>query len=160
MEERGNIVVYYGEGRGKTSAALGTAVRAAGDGKTVYIIQFLKGQMNYEFLSRLEPEVKSFRFERSNCVFDDLTDEEKQDQKANIQNGLNFAKKVLVTGECDILILDEVLGLMPEKMATADQIVEVLKAKSPLTTVILTGRTLPDEIAEIANNILNIVPEK
>ncbi len=160
MGEKGIIQVYYGEGRGKTSAALGNAIRAAGDGKTVYIIQFLKGQMNSEFLSRLEPEIKNFRFERNNGDFDDLTDEEKQEQKANIQNGLNFAKKVLVTGECDILVLDEVLGLVPEQMATASQIVEILKAKSPSMNVILTGRVLSEEIAEIADNILNIVPEK
>lgn len=158
--EKGKIQVYYGEGRGKSSAALGNAIRGAGDGKCAYVVQFMKGQMNSEFLQKLEPEVKTFRFERCAEGFDALSEEEKQEQKMNIQNGLNFAKKVLVTGECDILVLDEVLGLVEEGMATVEQIVEVLRAKSLYTDVILTGRNCPMEIYDMAESVLNIVPEK
>lgn len=158
--EKGSIQVYYGEGRGKSSAALGNAIRGAGEGKSAYIVQFMKGQMNNDFLQRLEPEVKTFRFERCAEGFDALSEEEKQEQKINIQNGLNFAKKVLVTGECDILVLDEVLGLVGEEMATEVQILEILRAKSFYTEVILTGRNCPKVIYDMADNVLNIVPEK
>lgn len=158
--EKGRIQIYYGEGRGKSSAALGNAIRGAGDGKSAYVVQFMKGQLNSEFLKRLEPEVKVFRFERCAEGFDSLSEEEKQEQKMNIQNGLNFAKKALVTGECDVLVLDEVLGLVGEGMSTVEQIVEILRAKSLYTEVILTGRTCPKEIYEIADSVLNIVPEK
>ena len=135
--DKGIIQIYYGEGQGKTSAALGNAIRKASNGQSAYVVQFMKGQLDTEYLTRLEPEVKQ-----------------------NIQNGLNFAKKALVTGQCDMLVLDEVLGLVKEGMATEDQILEVLQAKSLYTDVILTGRDSLPRVFDMADNILNIVPEK
>lgn len=158
--DKGIIQIYYGEGQGKTSAALGNAIRKASNGQSAYVVQFMKGQLDTEYLTRLEPEVKVFRFERCSEGFDVLDEAEKQEQKQNIQNGLNFAKKALVTGQCDMLVLDEVLGLVKEGMATEDQILEVLQAKSLYTDVILTGRDSLPRVFDMADNILNIVPEK
>lgn len=158
--DKGSIQIYYGEGQGKTSAALGNAIRKASNGQSAYVVQFMKGQLDTEYLTRLEPEVKVFRFERCSEGFDALDEAEKQEQKQNIQNGLNFAKKALVTGQCDMLVLDEVLGLVKEGMATEDQILEVLQAKSLYTDVILTGRDSLPRVFDMADNILNIVPEK
>lgn len=158
--DKGIIQIYYGEGQGKTSAALGNAIRKASNGQGAYVVQFMKGQLDTEYLTRLEPEVKVFRFERCSEGFDALDEAEKQEQKQNIQNGLNFAKKALVTGQCDMLVLDEVLGLVKEGMATEDQILEVLQAKSLYTDVILTGRDSLPRVFDMADNILNIVPEK
>ena len=158
--DKGIIQIYYGEGQGKTSAALGNAIRKARNGQSAYVVQFMKGQLDTEYLTRLEPEVKVFRFERCSEGFDALDEAEKQEQKQNIQNGLNFAKKALVTGQCDMLVLDEVLGLVKEGMATEDQILEVLQAKSLYTDVILTGRDSLPRVFDMADNILNIVPEK
>lgn len=158
--DKGIIQIYYGEGQGKTSAALGNAIRKASNGQSAYVVQFMKGQLDTEYLTRLEPEVKVFHFERCSEGFDALDEAEKQEQKQNIQNGLNFAKKALVTGQCDMLVLDEVLGLVKEGMATEDQILEVLQAKSLYTDVILTGRDSLPRVFDMADNILNIVPEK
>ena len=158
--DKGIIQIYYGEGQGKTSAALGNAIRKASNGQSAYVVQFMKGQLDTEYLTRLEPEVKVFRFERCSEGFDALDEAEKQEQKQNIQNGLNFAKKALVTGQCDMLVLDEVLGLVKEGMATEDQILEDLQAKSLYTDVILTGRDSLPRVFDMADNILNIVPEK
>ena len=158
--DKGIIQIYYGEGQGKTSAALGNAIPKASNGQSAYVVQFMKGQLDTEYLTRLEPEVKVFRFERCSEGFDALDEAEKQEQKQNIQNGLNFAKKALVTGQCDMLVLDEVLGLVKEGMATEDQILEVLQAKSLYTDVILTGRDSLPRVFDMADNILNIVPEK
>ena len=158
--DKGIIRIYYGEGQGKTSAALGNAIRKASNGQSAYVVQFMKGQLDTEYLTRLEPEVKVFRFERCSEGFDALDEAEKQEQKQNIQNGLNFAKKALVTGQCDMLVLDEVVGLVKEGMATEDQILEVLQAKSLYTDVILTGRDSLPRVFDMADNILNIVPEK
>ena len=158
--DKGIIQIYYGEGQGKISAALGNAIRKASNGQSAYVVQFMKGQLDTEYLTRLEPEVKVFRFERCSEGFDALDEAEKQEQKQNIQNGLNFAKKALVTGQCDMLVLDEVLGLVKEGMATEDQILEVLQAKSLYTDVILTGRDSLPRVFDMADNILNIVPEK
>ena len=160
MEKNGVIQVYYGKGFGKSSAALGNAVREASHGKTVYFIQFLKGQIQSGYLSRLEPEVKTFRFESSLNGFDTLNDEEKQEEKANIRNGLNFAKKALSTGECDILVLDEIMGAVEEGVVTIDEVMDVLSSKGATTSVILTGRVLPEEIRQIADEVYDLVPEK
>ncbi len=157
--DKGIIQIYYGEGKGKTSAALGNAIRSSVDGKNTYFLQFLKGELNNELLQRLEPEVKVFRFERCHEAFEELSDEEKDEQKLNIQNGLSFAKKALTTGECSLLVMDEVLGLVDEGIATAEQIADVLKAKSVFTSIILTGRERVPQLIELADEVINLVPE-
>ena len=94
-------------------------------GKTVIMVQFLKGSMEtegMEIVKRLEPEFKLFRFEKSPIFFDQLSEEEKDEARINIRNGLNFAKKVLVTGECDILILDEILGILDEGIISLEEL--------------------------------------
>ncbi|MCR4999102.1 MAG: cob(I)yrinic acid a,c-diamide adenosyltransferase [Lachnospiraceae bacterium] len=158
--EKGIIQVYYGDGLGKSSAALGNVIRSVSGGATGYIIRFLKGQVDDEYLKKLEPEVKLFSFERSVGGFASLREEEKSDEKQNIINGLNFAKKVLTTGECDVLVLDEVLGIVDEGIVSVDELIAVLKERSVFTTVILTGRNLPEEIRAIADHVLRIDSEK
>lgn len=108
---KGHTMLFCGDGKGKSMAALGKAVLAASCGKSVMIIQFLKerGDENMEFFRRLEPEIKMFRFERSEKSYIDMNEEEREEEKMNIRNGLNFARKVLSTQSCDVLVLDEVL---------------------------------------------------
>ena len=105
----GCIYIYTGDGRGKSPAAIGRAVQAAVEGKRVVIIQFLKGKGlgDSDFLRRMEPEIKLFRFEKSDGNFVELPEEKKQEEIQNIRNGIGFAKKVLTTGECDLLILSD-----------------------------------------------------
>lgn len=158
----GNIQIYYGEGRGKSTAALGNAIHAAAEGKNVVIIQFLKEKLNEEltFLQRLEPEIKLFRFEKSEVSFDQLSEEEQMEEIINIKNGLNFAKKVLVTGECNVLVLDEILGVIDNHLIAKEAIKAVIDAKSEEVDLVLTGRVLDDELREYADEIYNIVSEK
>ena len=125
MMKDSTIQVICGPGKGKTASALGRGISALIHGKNVIMVQFLKGSMdsdNMEVLKRLEPEFKLFRFEKSPVVFDQLSEEEKEEARINIRNGLNFSKKVLVTGECDILILDEILGILDEGILTLEEL--------------------------------------
>ena len=94
------VTVYCGDITCKTTAALGYAIQSASQGENVIIIQFLKGKKEeeMEFLRRLEPEVRFFSFARSEKNFSELPEEEQQEEKMNIRNGFNFARKVLVTG--------------------------------------------------------------
>lgn len=112
-EEKGLTQIYCGPGKGKTSVAIGQAIRAVGYGKRAIVIQFLKGRATsrLDYLNAMEPEVRLFRFEKKDKFYEDLTDEEKKEENLNIRNGLNFARKVLLTEECDMLILDEILGV-------------------------------------------------
>ena len=156
----GSVRVYYGNGAGQSSAALGYALRAAADGKTAIIIQFLKAEVNYDYLSKLEPEIRIFRFERTKECFSELSEEDQEDEKRNIRNGVAFAKKVLSTGECDLLILDEILGALDEGIVPEEEVVSTLAQAGEGMEVILTGRALPDTIREEASFVYNIIPEK
>ena len=154
--EKGLVQVYGGEGHGKSAAALGRAIQVAGTGRDVVIINFLKKCQNEEFLKRLEPEIKTFRFEKSEEEFAQLSDERKQDEIYNIKNGLNFAKKVLTTGECGLLILDEVLGLIDNGIIPIEDLRHILDARSEDVDIILTGIRLNDDVCQLADEIYKI----
>lgn len=159
----GHVQIYYGAGRGKTNAALGNALRTAGKGKNVYVVQFLKGKGEDDirkYCNRLEPELKFFCFERAEGYYDELSAEEQEEEKINMKNGLNFAKKVLVTGECDMLILDEVLGLVDNQIVSVEDLKNLVQAKEDEVELIFTGRVLDDAIRPLADEIYNIVAEK
>ncbi len=154
--------VFCGKGDGKSSAALGKGLIGASNGKKVIMIQFLKAKIGNEiqFFSRLEPEIKLFRFEKSNEKFDSLSEEEKTEEIMNIKNGLNFAKKVLVTGECDILILDEVIGLVDEGILSIEELISVINEKSSEAVIYMTGMNLPEELAGYMDHISVIESKK
>lgn len=154
---KGLVTIFTGDGRGKTSAAIGRAVQAADEGKRVVIIQFLKGKglRGSEFVSRLEPEIKLFCFEKSDDSFSNLSEEQQKEECMNIRNGLNFAKKVLTTGECDLLILDEVLGLVENEIITSEELLNLIEAREE-TDIILTGIMLKDEICFKADEVSKI----
>ncbi|MCR5460014.1 MAG: cob(I)yrinic acid a,c-diamide adenosyltransferase [Acetatifactor sp.] len=154
---KGLVTIFTGEGRGKTSAAIGRAIQAADSGKRVVIIQFLKGKglKSSQFVKRLEPEVMLFCFEKSDQSFENLSEEQKQEECRNIRNGLNYAKKVLCTGECDLLILDEVLGLVENEIITVEELITLIDAREE-TSIILTGINLKDEICFKADEVSKI----
>lgn len=154
---RGIVHIYTGDGRGKSPAALGRAVQAAAAGEQVVIIQFLKGKglEDTEFVRRLEPEIKLFRFEKSDEFYEELPEEKKAEEDMNIRNGMNFAKKVLSTGECNLLILDEVLGLIEKNIISVEDVENLLNQRGE-TDVILTGISLNDEICSLADEVSKI----
>lgn len=157
---KGNIYIYAGEGHGKSSAAWGRAIQAAVEGKKVVIIQFLKGKSlsDAEFIRRLEPEIKLIQFEKSQENFEELSEVKKQDEIVNIRNGLNYAKKVLTVAECNLLVLDEVLGLVDKQIVSKGELMELLENRHE-TDVILTGVNLEDDIcfmADVVSKIENV----
>ena len=154
---KGLVYIYAGDGRGKSPAALGRAMQAALEGRSVVIIQFLKGEGvgNSGFLNRMEPEVKLFRFEKSDENYEKLSEEKKQAETVNIKNGMNFAKKVLATGECDLLILDEVLGLVEKGIVSVEELRGMLECRED-TSIIMTGVKLRDDICILADEVSRI----
>ena len=161
--KRGNVEVICGEGLGKTSLALGKGLSALMEHKRVIIIQFLKGcspKDEQEILERLEPDFKVFRFEKSNTFFEELSEEEKAEELINIRNGFNFARKVAATGECDVLILDEVLGLVEKGIVSAEEVHELLGEASDTTELIFTGIKLCPEMMDWADDVYQITALK
>lgn len=156
--EQGKIQIFTGDGHGKTPAAIGEALYAASEGKTVIVVQFLKANtfLNAEYMKRLEPEIKFFRFEKAAQDYRKLDAAAREEEKLNILNGLNFAKKVLSTGECDLLILDEVLGLMDVGIITVEELKNIISAKMEDATIIMTGIQLSDEVCVLADEVSKI----
>ena len=126
--------------------------------KTAIVIQFLKGRATSEvdYLSVLEPNVKLFRFEKKNKCYEDLTEEERQEENFNIRNGLNYAKKVLVTQECDMLILDEVLGAVEFGIISDEDVVNLIQAKDEEMEMILTGNVVTPKLKEAADRVVSL----
>lgn len=158
----GSIQVYYGDGRGKTTAALGLGIRAAGVGRQVIMVQFLKKKHSdtLDFLKKLEPDLQIFRFEKAACGYSDLTPKEQQDQMLNIRNAIGYSKKVLDTGQCDLLILDEIFGLVDYGIITIEELMHLISLKKDSVDLILTGRCLPDPVREVADCVYAIRREK
>lgn len=151
--EKGLIQVYTGNGKGKTTAALGQALRAVGDGLKVYMVQFLKtddtGELNT--VKKLYPDFQIFRFEKKRGFFWTLNDTEKAELKEDVECEFNFCKKVLDNHEVDILIMDEIMAVMTNGILPVEAVLEFLKNKPRDIEIILTGRNVPDEIADIAD---------
>lgn len=158
----GVVQIYYGEGRGKSTAAIGNAFQAATEGKSAIIIQFLKGKSEdrQAFYERLEPEIKYFNFAKAEIPFEELDEAKRMEETMNLKNGFNYGKKVVATGECDVIVLDELLGLIDQKVVSKDDIRDMLQSKPEDVTVICTGRILSDDLRELADEIYNIAPEK
>ncbi len=163
-EQHGYIQVYTGNGKGKTTASLGLAMRALGRCWKVLIIMFTKGGDNYG-------ELNSFR-ELSSEISENLTivqagldrviykDNKNEDDVKEIKKGWELAKKVIQNHECQLLILDEIniaidLGILDE-----DEVIEVLKNKPDEMEIVLTGRNAHPKIIELAHLVSKIEPVK
>lgn len=156
--ENGLIEVYYGTGKGKTTAAIGLGLRAIGHNYKVIMIQFLKNDTTGEcqVLKDLEPYFKVFHFEKRRGFTWQLTEEEKQDLRSETKNALKFASKVMDTGECDVLILDEILNSVELGFVQESDVCELMENKPDDIELVLTGRTLPACLAEKADYISRI----
>ncbi len=157
---RGYVQVYTGDGKGKTTAALGLALRAAGHGFGTYFGQFLKGQPSGEILAarKLSPLITIEQFGRKKFlkVTEDFVEEDYRLAEA----GLKKCLKAMLSGEYLIVVLDEVnvainLGLLPEK-----KVLEFLDRKPEDVEIILTGRCAPESILARADLVTEMVCRK
>lgn len=152
------IRAFYGQGKGKTSAAVGQALREAEEGEHITIIQFLKGKAAAEFriLDKLEPDVQFFRFDQSESSYCELSLQEREEEKQNIRNGFNFAKKVIETGESDVIILDELLGLIDLGIIQIKDVEELLRLDGDYKRLFITGNNLAEELVPYIDVICEI----
>lgn len=161
MQRTGLIHVYTGDGKGKTTASVGLGIRAAGRAFKVVMVQFLKSSNTGEL--KIIDEIENFqvhRFERPRGFFWTLTEIEKEELQEDINKAIDFVKERLELGDCDMLILDEVMGSLKNNLIDVDLLVDMLKNKSTHMEVVLTGRNVPDKIVEIADYVSEINPIK
>lgn len=148
--DKGLVQVYTGNGKGKTSAAFGAALRAVGQGMKVYIIQFIKGGFDYGELHSVKhlPNLKLTAFGRGRFITE-ATPPKEDLQKA--REGFELAEKVVDSGEYDIVVLDEINVVINLKMISVDKVVKLVKSKPKHVELILTGRNAPAQIIEVAD---------
>lgn len=157
--KNGCVEVIYGAGTGKTTLAMGKGIMALMEQKSVIMIQFLKGNQkkeNQDALKNLEPGFKMFSFEKADAFFEDLSMEEKAEELLNIKNGFNFARKVVATGECDLMILDEVLGIIDQNIVEMSDFEKMLSLKGEEMSLILTGKVFPEKLKPFVDTIYSI----
>ena len=154
------IHIFCGVGMGKTSAALGKGFREASGGKSVVVIRFLKKKHTCEreeFFKQLEPQIRLFRFEKFPQNYESLTEQEKEEENLNIKNGLNLARKVIQTEECDVLILDEILGLTDRGIVTAEELKKLIDMVGDETELYLTGNCRCEELWPYVDEVTEMV---
>ncbi len=153
------IQIYTGDGKGKTTAALGLALRAIGHGKKVIMIQFMKGKINYGELKSAKL-LKNFKIEQYGRP--DFVDKDRP-AKIDIElarKGFERAKEIIKGKKYDIVILDELnvavdYGLIPVK-----EVVELFKKIPKKMEIVITGRYMPDEFKEYADLISEVLEVK
>ncbi|MCL4417250.1 MAG: cob(I)yrinic acid a,c-diamide adenosyltransferase [Actinobacteria bacterium] len=147
--ERGYIQVYTGDGKGKTTAALGLALRASGYGLKVFIAQFIKG-MKYNEIKALEKFKDNVTVKQyGNGCF--IRKEPSERDIVMAKNGLKEMKQILTSGSYDVVILDEINVAMHFNLFKVEDVAELINIKPEKVELVLTGRKVAPEILEMAD---------
>lgn len=157
-KKTGLVVVITGGGKGKTTSALGMALRAAGYDMKVCIIAFIKGDMysgELDGLRRLAPNVEIHLTGKGFCgiMGDPYTHEE---HRANAQEAIKLVHEKMSSGKFDILILDEINNALKLELIDLHQVTEIIDSKPPLMHLILTGRDAHPEIIRRAHTATEV----
>lgn len=153
MEKLGLLHIYTGDGKGKTTAAVGLAVRANGAGRKVLLVQFLKGMDTSELEPLRKLGITIWRGEAKKFIHH-MTRDELRDCKQTQES--TFEKTVEHMQEYDMVILDEILGAISTDMIAKSEVVRLMQEKPQTTELILTGRDVPDELVELADYVSDI----
>lgn len=149
------IIVYFGNGKGKTTAALGIALRASGYNLKICMIQFIKGEWDYGEIYSSNKLKPNFELIITGKGFVGIIDDDHHINE-HIQsslNGLEIAKEKILSNNYDIVILDEINYAIKLNLINEEDIISLLKIKPSKVNVVLTGNYLSNKIAEVADLI-------
>lgn len=150
--KEGLVQIFTGDGRGKTTAALGTVMRALGHGFKVCVVVFMKGNYPYnewKFLSK-EPDVKIARF--GSGTFTNPTDV-KPEEIEQAKQALSFAREAVSSGKYNLVILDELNLAVGWNLVDLDEVVRLIQEKPSNVELILTGRMAHNKLIELADQV-------
>lgn len=160
-ENQGLVHIYCGDGKGKTSAAVGLAVRAAGRGMKVLVVRFLKTENSGEVeVLRSIPGITVTPCDRTFGFVFRMTEEQKQEAALYYQSRFEAAVTEAVQGQYDLLILDEILASCNYGMVQEQSVVEFLKNRPLGLEVVLTGRDPSEHLLELADYVSEICMRK
>lgn len=151
---KGLIHVYTGDGKGKTTAAFGLAMRAAGHGKKVLVLQFLKSRTkdSGEASSAKKLGIKVVKFKKQTTpLFDPAV--KHSDLKKNIHRALAYSLKQITSGSYDLIVMDEFNNLFRNHYADTDDIKNIHEAQPQGLELVFTGRGAPPELIDIADYV-------
>lgn len=155
------IHIYCGDGKGKTSAALGLAVRAAGRGKRVLIARFLKSEDSGEVTAlRQIKEIEVIPCEKTFGFYKNMTKEVRQEAKEYYENMLHTIFARIEQEKMDMLILDEAMAACQYNMISEDEIIDFLKYAPDTLEIVLTGRNPSVRMLECADYITEMKKQK
>lgn len=158
----GLVVVITGNGKGKTTSALGMALRACGHGMRVCIIQFMKGDLysgEWDGVRHLDCAIELISTGKGFCGIQG-NPYSRAEHRANAQEALELARQRMASGEVDLLILDEINNALRLKLVDLEQIMELLDKRPRLMHLVLTGRDAPPELIERADTVSEVVEIK
>ncbi|MGM0652257.1 MAG: cob(I)yrinic acid a,c-diamide adenosyltransferase [Bacillota bacterium] len=156
--EKGYVQVYTGDGKGKTTAALGLGLRAAGRGFKVIMFQFLKGAYSGELDSTLllGGRFTIIRLGETKKFFGALNEQEKKELREKLQEELKQVEAIMKSEDCDILILDEIMAAIHGDLLTVDQVCQLIDARPHNMELVLTGRRAPQAVIDRADLVSEV----
>ena len=161
-EKKGLVVVITGYGKGKTTSALGTAVRACGHNMRVSIIQFMKGDIwagEWEGINKIDCAVELIPTGKGFCGIEG-NPYPYEEHRENAQEAIQLALQKMASGGYDILILDEINNALHLKLVDLDQVLEVIRKKPSHMHVILTGRDAHPQVIDVADTVSEVIEVK
>jgi cob(I)alamin adenosyltransferase len=161
-EKKGLILVITGAGKGKTTTALGIAVRACGHNMKVCIIQFMKGDLyagEWDGVKKMNCRVELIPTGKGFCGIQGNPYPYEEHRK-NAQEAVQLAYQKMESGEYDILILDEINNALQLRLVDLEQVLEILQHKPPLMHLVLTGRDAHPQVIEMADTVSEIIEVK
>ena len=157
IDERGIIIVFTGNGKGKTIAAFGTATRAVGHGKKVGVVQFIKGTWPNGERNLLEPQGVEFQVMATGFTWET---QNRESDTAACMAVWEHGKRMLADAELDMVILDELTYMVAYDYLPLDEVINALNARPAHQTVIITGRGCHRDILELADTVSELRPVK
>jgi cob(I)alamin adenosyltransferase len=157
-ERRGLIVVITGYGKGKTTSALGMALRACGHGMRVCIIQFMKGDLyagEWDGIKRMDCDIELHATGKGFCGIQG-NPYPWAEHRANAEDALALTREKMASGAFDLLILDEINNALKLKLVDLEQVMEIMRTKPPLMHLVLTGRDAHPQVIELADTVSEI----
>lgn len=154
----GLVLVITGNGKGKTTSALGMVVRACGHGMKVAMIQFMKGDLytgEWDGVKKLSCDVELIPAGMGFCGIQGNPFPHSVHREA-AQHAISIAKEKLHSGKYDVLVLDEINNALKLNLIDLEQVLEVIRAKPEMTHLILTGRDAHPEIVELADTVSEV----
>ncbi len=155
-----NILIFTGDGKGKSTASFGMAVRAAGHGQRILILQFMKSDTSTGELVGLRDKL-GIDMRQVGLGFVPKPDSAKYPpHKYVAQQAFKLASEVMQSGEYDLLVLDEICGAVAAGLVSEQQVLDALAASLDDINIVLTGRSATAAMIEMADTVTEMVPHK